>query len=385
MRGAKLRTFLLCAALVALALPTTGAASPAATGTPLSDDMGLYPTSVRLQHAGEASGTVLAATVSFGADGGAAPIYESTDEGVTFTEVGRISDPSFETGLCCGSMLELPRQVGELPAGTLLWTASVGANEENRRMHLPVFQSRDQGRTWSYLSTCGTASGDKGFWEPELAVDANGALGCYFADENDQPAHSQVLRRTASTDGVNWAAPENVVALENPGQRPGMPVIRRLPDDRYYFSYEICGTGDAYDCAAYFRVSEDGSNWGDPAEAGTLLALPDGRFFAHAPKITVVGDGTPDGKVVTVGQELKHPDGTVAEGNGATLFVSDQPGSGDNAEIAAPVQVPGARNEPCPNYSSSLTPLADTAKILEIATDYDENDTCRAYYATGDL
>lgn len=384
MRGAKPAILLLCGVLAAIVLPPSAVAAPAATGTPLSPDSGLYPTSVRLAHAGEASGTVLAATISFGSGGGTAPIYESTDDGATFTEVGRISDPSFATGLCCGSMLELPSRVGELPEGTLLWSASVGADETDRRMRLPVFQSQDQGRTWSYLSTCATGTAAGGMWEPELAVDANGALGCYFADEN-QPEHSQVLNRTVSTDGVDWGAPEPVVALENPGLRPGMPVIRRLPDQRFYLSYEICGTGDALDCAAYFRTSEDGANWGDPVDQGTLLALVDGRFFAHAPKITVVADGTDDGKLVTVGQELKNADGTVAEGNGGTLFVSEQPGSGDNAAITAPVQVPGARNEPCPNYSSSLTPSADPATILEIATDYDENGVCRAYYATGAL
>lgn len=364
--------------------PETARPTPEATGTPLSPDSGLYPTSVRLAHAGEDNGAVLTGTVSFGADGGSARFYESTDEGATFDEVGRITDPAFAGGLCCGSMLELPRQVGDLPEGTLLWTASVGANPEDRRMSLPVWQSQDRGRTWSYLSTCATAPGTGGHWEPELFVDDAGALGCYFADEND-PEHSQKLQRAVSTDGVNWAAPEPVVELADPALRPGMPVVRRLPDGRAYLSYEICGAEGPHICAAHFRLSDDGADWGDPAAQDPLLTLGDGRYFAHAPKITVIDDGTSDGRLITVGQELRNADGTVAEGNGATLFASDEPGANDNVALPAPVEVPGARDEPCPNYSSSLAPLADSGRILEVATDYDENGTCRAYYATGDL
>ncbi len=301
---------LLCGVLAAMALPgsaagagsareagpadgTGSAVAPAATGTPLSDDVAYYPTTVRLRHAGEESGAVLTATVSFGPGGGSVPLYESTDDGVTFTEVGRITDDGFSDGLCCGSLLELPSPVGDLPAGTLLWTGSAGADQEtDRRMRLPVFQSQDRGRTWTYLSTCATATGTGGMWEPELAVDAAGTLGCYYADEN-QPGHSQVLHRTTSTDGVNWGAPEPVVQVPEGDLRPGMAVVRPLPDGRHYLSYEICGGGDPYSCAAYFRLSGDGSDWGDPAAHGTLLATEDGRFFAHAPKITV----TPDGKV----------------------------------------------------------------------------------------
>ncbi|MEU6130753.1 sialidase family protein [Saccharopolyspora sp. NPDC047091] len=383
MRRARPGMSMLCGALVAMVLPATAAgegAEPAATGTPLSADVAYYPTTVRLAHAGEENGAVLTATVSFGSGGGSVPIYESTDDGATFDEVGRITDDGFGEGLCCGSLLELPGAVGDLPEGTLLWTGSAGADQEtDRRMRLPVFESRDRGRSWTQLSTCATGTGTGGMWEPELAVDSAGTLGCYYADEN-QPGHSQVLHRTTSTDGVNWSAPEPVVQVPEGDLRPGMAVVRPLPDGRYYLSYEICGGGDPYHCAAYFRLSDDGSDWGDPAAHGTLLATEDGRFFAHAPKITV----TPDGKVVTVGQELKHADGTVAEGNGATLFVTDRPGSSTPTAIPAPVEVPAARDDPCPNYSSSLLPVGED-RILEIATDYDDGGACKAYFATGDL
>jgi hypothetical protein len=35
-------------------------------------------------------------------------------------KIGEITDPEFGSGLCCGTLHELPQQVGALQAGTLL-------------------------------------------------------------------------------------------------------------------------------------------------------------------------------------------------------------------------------------------------------------------------
>ncbi|MCX2730509.1 exo-alpha-sialidase [Saccharopolyspora sp. NFXS83] len=402
---------LVCAALAAVLLGATGCGAvtapaaehatraAAATGTRLAEDNGKFPAAVRLRHSGEADGTVLAATVSFGPEG-SAPIYRSTDGGATFTEIHRITDPSFTTGLCCGSLLEMPQQVGDLPAGTLLWSASVGANgpdlenpqppedpNDDRRMRLAVFQSRDQGVEWTPLEhPCAAATSKDGLWEPELTV-AGGRLYCYFsyADENADFQHSQRIVRTTSGDGVTWSDPEDVVALQQPERRPGMPVVRRLPDGRSVMSYEICGSGGSHDCAAYLRVSPDGVDWGDETDPGTPIALGDGTFFAHAPKIAVIDDGTPDGLLVTVGQQLKNADGTTADGNGGTLLVSEHPGTAEFTGSTAPVHVPSADGESCGNYSSALVPLGEPSQILEIAADEDEGEQCHAYFATGPL
>lgn len=160
----------LLAALVSVGTPSAEAGPPAtgadtaATGTPLRNDTGLYPRAVRLAHNGDANGRVLASVVAFRGGDGIAPIHESTDGGATFTEVGAVADPEAAggQGLCCGTLYELPSQVGDLRAGTLLWSASVGQDEPDRRMALRVFRSDDVGRTWSYLSTIATAANDRG-------------------------------------------------------------------------------------------------------------------------------------------------------------------------------------------------------------------------------
>ncbi|MFF5671720.1 hypothetical protein ACFY8S_16565 [Streptomyces hygroscopicus] len=70
--------------LLAIQAPPAAAAS----GTLLRDGTGLYPRAVRLQHNGAANGRVLASVVTFRGSDGIGAIYESTDDGATFRQVG---------------------------------------------------------------------------------------------------------------------------------------------------------------------------------------------------------------------------------------------------------------------------------------------------------
>ncbi|WP_020388627.1 hypothetical protein [Kribbella catacumbae] len=91
----------------------------AATGQLLRDDTGLYPRAVRLQHSGAANGRVLASVVTFvGNADGIGAIYESTNDGASFAQVGTVADPSASggKGLCCATLFELPQQVGAMPS-----------------------------------------------------------------------------------------------------------------------------------------------------------------------------------------------------------------------------------------------------------------------------
>ncbi|MGW7354505.1 sialidase family protein [Streptomyces sp. NPDC054784] len=363
--------------------PAAGAAT-AATGTPLRNDTGLYPRAVRLAHNGDANGRVLASVVAFRGGDGIAPIHESTDGGATFTEVGAVADPEAAggQGLCCGTLYELPSQVGDLRAGTLLWSASVGQDEPDRRMALRVFRSDDVGRTWSYLSTIATAANDRGLWEPEFSVDASGALVAHWSDETD-PAHSQKLVAARTTDGVTWTGHHDTLASTLASDRPGMPVVRRLPDGTYFMIFEICTPGGQYQCVVHHRTSADGWDWGDPAYLGIRPESADGKYFRHAPTIAWAPEaGNPRGKLLLVGQALFNADGSRAAGTGRTVLTNSEGGAGPWREIAAPVAVGTQEIDYCPNYSSALLPSADGGQLLEIATDWD-GGVCKPYYATG--
>ncbi|MEU7563999.1 RICIN domain-containing protein [Streptomyces eurythermus] len=363
----------------------TAGLSAAATGTPLRDGTGLYPRAVRLAHNGAANGRVLASVVTFDGNNGIGAIHESTDNGATFREVGRVSDPESAAGqgLCCGTLFELPQQVGALPAGTLLWAASTGQDEQNRRMALRIWRSNDVGRTWSYLSSCAVATGTGGLWEPEFSIASDGALVCHYADETD-PAHSQKLAAARSYDGINWQGRHDTVASGLQTDRPGMPVVRRLPNGTYFMSYEICTPGGQYQCVVHYRTSADGWNWGSVTDLGIRPETVDGKYFRATPTIAwaPAPDGGANGRLLLIGQRLLDKDGSVAAESGRTILANTENGSGPWYEIEAPVNVSDPQINYCENYSSPLLPSADGRQVLQIATDFD-GTVCKPYFATG--
>lgn len=366
---------------------TASALAPAATGTPLRAGTALYPRAIRLAHNGAANGRVLASVVTFDGNNGIGAIHESTDSGASFREVGRIADPESGAGqgLCCATLFELPQQVGALPAGTLLWASSAGQDEPNRRMALRIWRSNDVGRTWSYLSSCAVATGTGGLWEPEFSIGSGGALICHYADETD-PGHSQKLVAARSFDGLRWEGHHDTVASNLASDRPGMPVVRRLPNGTYFMSFEICTPGGQYQCVVHYRTSAGGWDWGDPAYLGIRPQTADGRYFRAAPTIAwaPTPGGGANGRILLVGQRLLNRDGTVAAGSGRVLLTNTQNGAGPWQEMPSPVTVPNPGVNPCQNYSSPLLPSANGSQVLEIATDYD-GTVCRAYFATRGL
>ncbi|RMI34721.1 sialidase family protein [Streptomyces triticirhizae] len=368
---------------------STGAddVAPAANGTPISEGTGLYPRAIRLAHNGDANGRILASTVTFDDNNGIGAIHESTDNGASFRQVGAVADPdsSGGQGLCCATLYELPQQVGDLRAGTLLWASSAGQDETDRRMALRIWASDDIGRSWDYLSSCVVASGTGGLWEPEFSVAADGALVCHYADETD-PAHNQKLAAARSYDGVNWVDHKNTVASTWEPDRPGMPVVRKLPNGTYFMIFEICNPGGQYQCVVHYRTSPDGWDWGDPAHLGFRPETADGKYLRAAPTVawSPAPDGNPNGQLVIVGQMVLNADGSTAPENGQIVLVNNANGEGPWRAAPAPVQVPTAEPNYCPNYSSPLLPSDDGRELFQIATDWD-GDVCRAYFATGSL
>lgn len=352
----------------------TSAAAPAAV-TPLRAGTGLYPRVVRLAHSGSANGRVIASVVTFAGDAGIGSVYESVDAGRTFRQIGSIADSAGADGkgVCCGTLYELPKKVGAVPAGTLLWAAAFGRNvTPNRRMTIRLWRSTDHGRTWTYLSTIARAKTTGGLWEPELTVSSDGRLVAFYSDETDS-RHSQKIVRVRSSDGRTWSAAKDTVAFAAKTERPGMPVVRRLPNGRYAMGYEACGSRK---CEVRLRTSADGWSWGKVTTLGTRPSVG-GRHFAHAPTIAPRSDGS----LLLVGQTLVTASGSAASGNGRTIFVGTKGGAGTWRAVPAPVAVPDARNDYCPNYSSALLPAATGTSVLEIATDY-AGKVCTPYFAT---
>jgi hypothetical protein len=158
---------------VLMAALATGASAAA---TSLSQAQVFYDRVVRLQHASRPEErTWLVATAVAPAGGMHADVYFADRDGAPFRAIGEITDPAFGSGRCCGTLYELPRQVGALRAGMLLWAAAVGKKTE--RMAARIFRSDDEGRSWSYLCEA-RAANPGGIWEPEFTLGTDGTLTC---------------------------------------------------------------------------------------------------------------------------------------------------------------------------------------------------------------
>jgi hypothetical protein len=155
----------------------------------------------------------------------------------------------------------------------------------------------------------------------------------------------------------------------------------KIAAGRYLMTYEVCG-GD-YGCRVHYRLSADGASWGSVSDLGPTVQANDGSYFAHTPTIAWSPTGGPQGRLFLVGQIYNNPDGTPAAGNGHTVLVSDNGPAGPWHAIASPVDVSSPYNNYCPNYSSPLLPLPNGTALLEIATAYDTDGVCKAYYGTG--
>lgn len=350
----------------------------------------MYPRLIRLR-----DGRILLSVATSSGKGitDMARIYESSDEGRTFRQLSEIRDPAASQGRggCCGSLLELPG-----PSGALLWAGVAGMKNRapGRRAELRVWRSRDGGRNWAYLSSCAIAPDgtpwNRGFWEPELTVDAQGRLVCYYADETE-PGHDQVISAAFSTDGgVSWGSRTVIVA---PGRhdRPGMPVVRRLPDGSYLMVYELCGPSEGAACAVHQRRSADGSTWGDAAGRGGVVRTVDGGYLHHAPTLAWAPGGGPAGRILLVGGLLRDARGRLARpASGATVLMSTDGGQGRWFQHPAPVRVSFSKRPDhfevvCTNYSSTLLPLSDGAGLLEVATKRSKDGRCQAHVSSAPL
>lgn len=352
--------------------------------TALSSSSALYARVVRLSHNADASlnGGIVASVTAFPSTGTEESIYASSN-GSSFTKIGAIKDADFNGGLCCGTLFELPQQVGTLPAGTLLWSGSVGQSSTTAAMQLKIYASQDQGKSWSYLSNCakGTAVGTTGggLWEPEFTVASDGALVCIYSDETVS-GHSQLLRQVRSYDGITWQDAQYTVASSISSDRPGMAMITQLPSGLYFMSYELCGPAG---CAAYTRTSADGWNWGDATNVGRRVATADGLWLAHTPtNAWSPSAASSNGTILLNGQMLYNSSGSVASGNGSVIFTNhSSDGSGSWEVMPAPIKISSAYDNYCPNYSSPLLPSADGQSVLEFASNY-SGSICTMYYAS---
>lgn len=236
--------------------------------------------------------------------------YKSSDQGKTWTFLSEL-DPSDHPGLSRDKMgmpglFVLPQQMGEYPAGTILFATSDW--DINAEYCVHIWRSTDNGQTWTLHSNLAprgedTVSGTASVWEPEFIVSSDGRLVCFYSDER-QPGFDQCLAYEVSTDGgVTWDG-YTIIAGEydedwrrgiDPSLwRPGMPRVLKLKDGTYFMAYENIAAG--HNGIITCRTSSDGINWGPVTTVGTPVTA-EGTAAYQCPEIAYIDNGSTYGRI----------------------------------------------------------------------------------------
>ncbi|MEH0548267.1 RICIN domain-containing protein [Streptomyces sp. B21-105] len=352
--------FLLLALAVAaatLVLPAAGRADalsrPAQTlYTPPSDALSpgsFYPRAMRLQHNGSANGTLLATFEQYRVDMPVFPIYRSTDNGVSWTKLSEVADTQNGWGMRWEpELFELPQAMGGFPAGTILAAGDSVPYDRWGGSKIDLYASTDRGQSWDFvtnIATGGPAFSTNGFtpvWEPYFVLSGD-RLIVYYSDQRDTD-HGQEIVHQVSTDLRNWGPVVDDVSMPTYADRPGMPVVTRLPNGNYVMSYEYCNAPEGR-CSVYYKISADPEDFG--SVTGRVLRSTDGVIPSGAPFITWLPAGGPNGTLVLSGESQDD------------LFVNTENGAA-NAWTRMRSNVAGG-------YSRGMLPLADGHSLMVLS------------------
>lgn len=294
----------------------------------------LYPRVIELHHAGDMNGTLLA-TFDYSTlkEPPVSPIFKSVDGGKTWEHYSDMADTKNGWGIRFQPVLfELPKQCGDLPAGTIVFSGNSVPLQAFAPDNPPDFIgtelqfyiSRDHGKTWEYRSSYayGGVPIERNWnalgpvWEPFIYINAYGDITIVFTDErpHSDERYDQTLAVISSKDGgKTWGEEKLVVAIPdrwkiwkdengnpiNAGHRPGMAIVTRLPNGKYFMCYEIVAEPD---CDVYFKISDDGMDFGDPASWGTRPQTKDGKFVGSMPYCVWTKNGGENGTIILSGK-----------------------------------------------------------------------------------
>lgn len=322
----------------------------------------LYPRAITLQN-----GDRLASFEQYTTGTPVLPIFRSTDRGRTWSQISSVRDTVNGWGMRYQpELFQLPVAIGSYPAGTIL-AAGNSIPDDLSQTKLDVYASRDGGYSWTFVSSIARggradpSNGPTPVWEPFFLVN-NGRLVAFYSDQRD-PAYGQKIVHQTTTDLVNWGGIVNDVINPTYSDRPGMPIITKLPDGRYMMTYENGGAPEG-NFAAYYKFSTDPESWAD--KAGQVLRSTDGVVPTSSPFVTWIPSGGPEGTIV------------VSALSTADLFVNTNGGAA-NTWTRVPSQVEAG-------YSRCLTAMPDGRTVFVMsAGGFGSSSSNKVTYGAVDL
>ncbi len=328
----------------------------------------MYPRVIKIKKHKGSEGYLLATFEHYMNREPSFPIYRSTDNGETWSLLSEVEDTKNKFGMRYQPhIFELPQQVGELPAGTII-CAGNSIPSDYSSTELLVYASRDGGKSWEFLSSIikgGRAiypnKGETPVWEPFLGLDKSGKLIAYYSDERyEDKKLDQILSHKVSEDGgKTWGKEVFDVAVADGKTRPGMAVVAPLPNGKYIMVFELVGVEGI---PVHFKLSDDGDNWGDPADLGKRVMNKEGNFLRSTPYVIWSPYGGENGTIIVSGMAL-NVNGT-EKGNG--YLINRNLGEGEWIHIDAPISyntgggIPGG-------YSQTMIPIDSIGReILQL-------------------
>ncbi|KAF2151185.1 glycoside hydrolase family 93 protein [Myriangium duriaei CBS 260.36] len=275
------------------------------------------------------------------------PIYESCDNGKTWSERSRLYDQVNHWGARYQPFLyQLPQNVGAYKKGDILLAGNFIPNDLSQTK-IDIYVSSDNAKSWRFVSSVargGEALPNNGLtpvWEPFLMVYKN-QLVCFYSDQRDFTHNGQKLVHQTSTDLVNWGSVVNDVAYNNTDWRPGMTTVSALPNGKYIMTYEFYGAVEAA-FAVYYRVADSPLLFNEAQ--GYVVKATDGTVPVSSPYNVWTPVGGKDGSII------------VSCGTLSQIFI--------NHDLATPgspwqkVEVPAGIS-----YTRSLRILKDPSELL---------------------
>lgn len=345
---------------------------------PTDADQGTsYTRVVRLGVPGAGGGHLLATFEYFEAR--AFPIYESRDDGVTWSTspISLVRDTVHGEGWSLRWQPDLyvvPTPSGDLAPGTVLLAGTalpedvlpgniLPADGSAQDIHLYV--SVDDGRSWSFRSSIARSPhGGGGVWEPHLRVLGDGRLVAYYSDETHKAqGYNQLLGHKVSTDGGRtWGSERIDVAAPGGRLRPGMAAVAELPGGGFVMTFELVTEGE-YDGPnpVYVKRSPDGLDWGDAEDLGEPIRSARGAFPGATPYVVWSPAGGPLGTIVVSARDLFSSDG-----GGRVLFMNRDLGRGPWEELLMPVQYAGGNDHA--GWSQGMLVSEDGQRVLHLAS-----------------
>lgn len=357
--------------------------------TPAMDEKppgAMYPRVIRLEHNGKANGTLLATFEQYTYNTPVFSIFRSEDNGLTWSLFSKVHDIKNGWGMRYQPQLfEVPKAVGSLAEGTILCAGSSIPGDLSVT-ELLLFKSEDRGATWTYMSSIvkgGKAwtdhnEGERPVWEPYLYLDRNEDLVCYYSDERYMgDGYNQLLAHKVSRDGgYTWEKEVFDVAIPDGKLRPGMPIVQLLPNDKYIMVYEIVGL-PGY--PIYSRFSDDGLDWGDPADIGTLIQDEEGASLGSTPYCVWTKAGGENGTLVVSGRIPNTGEGLLEPGY---FMINNNNGQGKWKKL----KMLNHYDSKChfAGYSQTMVPIEDK-QLLQLTSVQISPSLAQISYAIGDI